>query len=80
MDYEVLYAISEVYSIQKIYKTFGLQLVEADMNISVMRAALGHSSDNDHTMEVLSPRFAFLLQVEDQLLTSYKALVLDMGG
>ena len=55
-------------------------MVEADMNISVMRAALNHSPDDDRMMNELSPRFGFLLQVEEQLLASYEALILDMGG
>ncbi len=80
VDYEMLYAISGVYSIQEIYKSYGLQLIEADMNISVMRAALNPSADNDDLLDELAPRLGFLLQVEEQLLVSYKTLIEEMDG
>lgn len=80
VDYDRLYKISEVYSIQDIYKSFGMQLIEADMNISVMRAALGQGDGSNQSTDALASRFGFLLQVEEQLLISYKVLIEDMGG
>ena len=79
VEYDLLYAISQVYSIQDIYKSFGMQLIEADMSINVLSAALGQADGAANSAEALRPRFGFLLLIEEQLLESYSNQIEKMG-
>ncbi len=63
---------SRMYSIQRVYKQTGMQLSESAMNATAYTVALGTTADDRHFQEQFVGYFQLLIQIEPQLLGSYR--------
>ena len=72
VDYLLLLELSEVYSMQSIYRETGMKLVEASMSMSAMAAVNQVDVDNDHFMSQFLSYFQMLLLMEESLLKGYE--------
>jgi hypothetical protein len=77
IEYDIVLELSQLYSIQQIYKQTGQHLIEASMTASAVAAASGTEIDNDHYAAVFLDYFQILTAIEQQLLDSYEALNLE---
>lgn len=71
VDYELLLALSETYSIQSIYRTTGLKLVDASMTMAAMATVNKTEIEAESMLEQFKNYFGMLLQMEEALLESY---------
>ncbi len=72
IDYEVLYSISEIYSIQQIYRSFGYQLVNTMMSTSALSLAINPESKTNSGNIFLEDNMALIVGIETTLMTSYE--------
>ncbi|MEP5763508.1 MAG: hypothetical protein ABJ308_02905 [Halieaceae bacterium] len=71
LDFELLLALSEAYSMQAIYTQTGTQLVEASMTMSAMAAANNSELDNQAFQQQFMGYFSMMLAMEETLLQGY---------
>ena len=71
VSYDTILLLSEMYSIQGIYKQTGMQLVEASMSVSAYATALETEVDNVHFSKHFVGYFELLSTLEAELLLSY---------
>lgn len=78
-SYDDVLALSKLYSIQKIYKQTGQQLVESSMNMSAYAVVLEKDVDNDEFQKQFLSYFTMLASIESELLLSYDkiSVILD---
>jgi len=72
VDYDTILTLSRMYSIQRVYKQTGMQLSESAMNATAYTVALGTTVDDRHFQEQFVGYFQLLIQIETQLLGSYR--------
>ena len=73
VDYNTLLTLSQLYSIQRVYKQTGMLLSESAMSATAYAAAIGTKVDDRHFEEQFIGYFQLLTQIEDQLLNTYQA-------
>jgi len=75
INYSTLYEISNLYSLQEIYKTLGYQLLQNTTNMRVILASVTSSKTNGIDNKLFLPDMILIEQVENALLDGYsKAL------
>lgn len=72
VTYDTILLLSEMYSIQGIYKQTGVQLVEASMNVSAYSTVLETEVDNTRFSKQFIGYFEMLNTIEVGLLSSYE--------
>ena len=72
IDYEVLLALSEIYSMQSIYRQTGMQLFDASMSMAAMATVDEKQIDNEIMQGHFMNHFRMLLSMEEVLLESYR--------
>lgn len=75
VDYETILMLSEVFSIQSIYKQTGMQLTEAFMNVAAYASASGTDVNNLHLQRQFASYFEMLVTLEEALLDSYGEVI-----
>jgi hypothetical protein len=70
-SYDEVLVLSQLYSIQNIYKATGRQLVEAAMMTTAYATAQKTEVDNEHFQKQFFPYFEMLSNIEVQLLLAY---------
>jgi len=71
VEYELIFSLSEAYSMQAVYKQIGGQLSEAAMNMAAYATVAGTSIDNEQFQQQFRGYFDILLAGETQLLETY---------
>ncbi|MBB5210882.1 hypothetical protein [Microbulbifer hydrolyticus] len=71
IDYETLYDISAIYSLQDIYKSLGYQLVETTMSNRALVAALSPDASKTLGGDLFMEDMLLIDSVEEALLSSY---------
>ena len=71
VDYDTMLTLSQLYSIQRVYKQTGMQLSESAMNATAYATAIGSSVDDRHFQQQFIGYFQLLTQIEEQLLDIY---------
>ncbi len=79
VDYDLLLTLSELYSMQSIYRETGMQLVDTSMSMSAMATVNRTDIDNRVFQQQFSSYFSMMLQMEETLLTE-SAVVLERLG
>ncbi len=74
-DYDDVLALSQLYSIQDIYKQAGRQLVEASMHVSAYAVVQEKEIDDDQFQKQFLVYFEMSSAIEEQLLISYAEVV-----
>ena len=72
VDYDTLLSLSQLYSIQRVYKETGMQLSQSAMNATAYATAVGTKVDDRHFQEQFIDYFLLLTQIEEQLLSTYQ--------
>jgi hypothetical protein len=72
VDYETILVLSDTYSLQEIYTKTGQMLTESAMNMSAYAVAQGTDIDNDRFSKQFSDYMNMIVQVEEELLKSYR--------
>lgn len=74
MSYDKLYALSKVYSLQEVYKSFSYKLVETMMHTNAMAIALDPEikSSLDVPSQSFDDYFVLVVSIETALLDSFK--------
>lgn len=78
-SYDRILVLSQLYSIQDIYKLTGRQLVDASMTMSAYAAVRETDIDNDHFQKQFVTYFKLLSDIEAQLLISYDSVIVDIN-
>lgn len=73
INYLLLLELSEVYSMQSIYRETGMKLLDASMSMSAMAAVNQVDVDNDHFLSQFLSYFQMVLVMEESLLKGYEA-------
>ncbi len=71
VDYDTMLTLSQLYSIQRVYKQTGMQLSESAMNATAYATAIGSSVDDRHFQQQFIGYFQLLTKIEEQLLDIY---------
>jgi hypothetical protein len=79
-NYDDVLTLSQIYSIQDIYKQAGLQLVEASMQMSAFAVVQEKEIDDDQYLEQFLVYFEMLSAIEEQLLISYDEVVVELAA
>ncbi len=79
-NYDDVLALSQLYSIQDIYKQSGLQLVEASMQVSAFAVVQEKEIDDDQYQKQFLVYFEMLTAIEGQLLVSYDEVVAELSS
>lgn len=77
-SYDDVLTLSQLYSIQDIYKRAGRQLVEATMQMSAYAVVQETEVDNDQFQKQFLIYFEMLSAIEEQLLLSYDEVMTDL--
>ena len=72
IDYEVLLALSETYSMQSIYRETGMKLFESSMSMAAMARVDEKQIDNEIMQGHFMGHFTMLLSMEEVMLESYR--------
>ncbi len=72
INYLLLFELSEVYSMQSIYRETGMKLLDAAMSMSAMAAVNNVEVDSDHFLSQFQNYFDMLLTMEERLLQGYE--------
>ena len=72
VDFDTLLSLSQLYSIQRVYKQTGMLLSESAMSATAYAAAIGTKLDDRHFQEQFIGYFQLLTQIEEQLLDTYQ--------
>ena len=78
-NYDDVLALSQLYSIQDIYKQAGGQLVEASMQVSAFAVVQEREIDDDQFQKQFLVYFEMLSAIEEQLLISYDEVVAELS-
>jgi hypothetical protein len=78
-NYDDVLALSQLYSIQNIYKQAGLQLVEASMQMSAFAVVQEKEIDDHQYLEQFLVYFEMLSAIEGQILISYDEVVAELA-
>jgi hypothetical protein len=78
-DYNDVLELSQLYSIQDIYKQTGAQIVEATMQMSAFAVVQETEVDNDQFQEKFQSYFEMLSTIEAELLLSYDKAVAKLN-
>jgi len=76
IDYELLLLLSQAYSIQDVYKSFGNKIVESYLNITALSILLGDESNDNEIDDQIKDNLEMVYNAEGPLLELY-AEVLD---
>jgi hypothetical protein len=79
-NYDDVLTLSQIYSIQDIYKQAGLQLVEASMQVSAFAVVQEKEIDDEQYQEQFLVYFEMLSSIEGQLLISYDEVVVELAA
>jgi hypothetical protein len=79
-NYDDVLALSQLYSIQDIYKGAGRQLVEASMQVSAFAVVQEKEIDDDQFQKQFLIYFEMLTAIEEQLLLSYDEVVAELSS
>ena len=79
-NYDDVLVLSQLYSIQDIYKQSGLQLVEASMQVSAFAVVQEKEIDDDQFQNQFLVYFEMLAAIEEQLLLSYAEVVAELSS
>ncbi len=79
-NYDDVLALSQLYSIQDIYKQSGLQLVEASMQVSAFAVVQEKEINDDQYQKQFLVYFEMLTAIEGQLLVSYDEVVAEFSS
>lgn len=79
-SYDDVLILSQLYSIQDIYKQTGRQLVEATMQMSAFAVVQAKEVDNKEFQEQFLIYFEMLSAIEEQLLLSYDEVVTELSN
>lgn len=71
VDYEQILELSDLYSIQDIYRNYGFSLIEALLNGTSVAAANGHPWNESEAIKKFESSLAFLVSLEASLLEMY---------
>ncbi len=71
IEYEMLLALSETYSMQSVYRQTGMKLVDASMTMAALATINQTEIDNRSMQEQFMNYFNMLLLMEETLLGSY---------
>ncbi|MFC1784810.1 hypothetical protein ACFL0J_04190 [Candidatus Neomarinimicrobiota bacterium] len=71
IDYELLLLLSQVYSIQGVYKSFGNKVVESYLNITALSILLGDESNETEIDEQIKNNLEMVFNAEGPLLELY---------
>ena len=71
VDYEQILELSDLYSIQDIYRNYGFSLIQALLNGTSVAAANGHPWNESEAIKKFESSLAFLVSVEASLLEMY---------
>jgi|APSaa5957512535_1039671.scaffolds.fasta_scaffold89179_2 hypothetical protein len=74
IEYEVLHDISEVYSIQEIYKSIGFQMVQTMFSTTALATALHESGKPELRDDLFIDSMELVVQTETALLSRYQNL------
>jgi len=74
LDYDTLYMISEIYSIQQIYKTFGFQTINNMMNTNALVNAINPTKTNN-VNHLFTDNMALVVEIEKALLILYQRTI-----
>lgn len=80
VDYDILLMLSQVYSIQGIYKSFGSKVVDSYMNIIAMSVLLGNDSDEEALDNQLKENLRMVYNAEEPLLELYQDALNDFDS
>lgn len=79
-NYDDVLVLSQLYSIQDIYKQSGLQLVEASMQVSAFAVVQEKEIDDDQFQKQFLVYFEMLTAIEAQLLVSYDDVIAELSS
>ena len=79
IDYKLLLSLSEIYSMQGIYRQMGLQIVEASLSMASMATVNRIEVDNEVFREQFDSFFKILLQMEEALLEGYEETLASLA-
>jgi hypothetical protein len=71
VDYELLLLLSQTYSIQDIYKSFGYKVVESYLNITALTVLLGDDDKEDDIDDQIVENLQMVYNAEEPLLELY---------
>ena len=72
IDYQLLLALSETYSMQSIYRRTGMQLVDASMSMAAIATVDKKEIENEVMQGHFMGHFMMLLSMEEVMLESYR--------
>ena len=71
VEYELLLVLSQVYSIQDVYKSFGNKVVESYLNITALAILLGDKSNETAIDDQIKENLEMVYNAEEPLLELY---------
>ena len=77
-NYDDVLTLSQLYSIQDIYKQLGLQLVEASMQVSAFAVVQEREINDDQFQKQFLVYFEMLSAIEERLLISYDEVAAEL--
>ena len=80
LDYELLLTLSEIYSVQTIYRDTGMLLVKSSMDIAALTTVNHTEIDNAHFLRQFQNYFQMILSMEETLLTTYGEVIDELNS
>lgn len=80
VDYQTILTLSETYSIQRVYKELGVQVVQAELNTAAYATVVGTVIDEQQRLQHFSGFFELLVAIEIELLRSYDSTLTALGS
>ncbi len=71
IEYELLLSLSQVYSIQDVYISFGTKVIESYLNITALTVLLGDETKEDEIDDQIKENLEMIFNVEEPLLELY---------
>ena len=71
IEYELLLLLSQTYSIQEVYKSFGNKVVESYLNITALSILLGDENNENEIDEQIKSNLEIVYSAEEPLLELY---------
>jgi hypothetical protein len=72
VDYELLYSISDIYSMQDIYKSFSWNMISTIASTEALAAAIRDGDDDDLPRDLFADDVSLLVSIEVALQSSYQ--------
>ena len=79
IEYELLLSLSQVYSIQDVYKSFGTKIVESYLNITALTILLGDETKEDEIDEQIKENLEMVYNAEEPLLELYAEALIQLN-